>query len=135
MNEFDKELRKALRGEEGFDSAKSESLRQEVTRMYKKKRRRALILAWAAIAVCNFVAIPAIVVFVLSGTTKVLIACAAVAIIAGQVEILTKFWYWVVHGRLLLQEEIKELQLQIAELAQERKKKQQSEQIGSTERI
>jgi len=58
--------------------------------------------AWAAIAACNLVAIPAIVIFVLSGGTKVLIACAAVAIIAGQLEILAKLWYWVVHGRIVL---------------------------------
>jgi len=127
MNEFEKELRKALTGERHFDSARGESLREEVIRMYKKKRKRAMILAWAAIAACNLVAIPAIVIFVLSGGTKVLIACAAVAIIAGQMEILAKLWFWVIHGRIVLQEDIKELQLQIAELAQGMGKKQQSE--------
>ncbi len=117
MNEFEKQLREALTGEQRFDSARGESMRQEVTRMYKKKRKTAMIIAWVAIALCNLVAIPAIVIFVLSGSSKVLIACAAVAIIAGQLEILAKLWYWVVHGRIVLQEEIKELQLQIAQLA------------------
>ena len=117
MNEFERELRDVLTGKQHFDSARSESLKEEVIRMFDRKRKTAMIIAWVMIALCNLVAIPAIVIFILSGSTKVLIACAAVAIIAGQMEILAKLWYWVVHGRLILQKEIKELQLQIANLS------------------
>lgn len=99
-------------GEEPEQAAR-EQLQAEFTR----KRNRLMWIAWGFIAFeCAQIMFFASVYLAVSNT-KVLIALAALIIMSFEGTVLMKLWYWVVHTRLLLVREVKELRLEVAELA------------------
>jgi uncharacterized membrane protein YpjA len=116
MSEVEDDLKKALETIREYDARRANSAGEKAARAFQTKKRRLMIIAWACLAVLFVVFIPVLITFVLSRDSKVLIACATITLVLGQMEVLTKLGYWIVHTRLTLQKEMKELQLQIAEL-------------------
>ena len=90
--------------------------------MYDKWLRTATVIAWAGVAigvVLEIIGVIGVVLGVLGfWDTKLVILFAVVALSGGQWHLLAKLWYWVFNTKLSLRKDIKELQLQIAELSQ-----------------
>ena len=88
--------------------------------MFQKKLNRALILAWTGIGIGVLFESVGLVGLVLSmffaTTLKPMLFFGVIALSGGQFHLLSKLWYWVFHGEIKVRQEIKQLQLQIAEL-------------------
>ena len=118
MDEFDRQLKQTLSGDERFDAGRSDALRKEVLRMYDDKLKTYKWITWGflAFAVLEMLIIAGI--FAAVGDTKVLIALAVLFLVAYESTILMKLWYWTMNVKMSTLKETKELQLQIAELSQ-----------------
>jgi len=119
MTEFDRHLQQALRATPPLDSARGSAVKEEIMNTYDRKIRIAKWLGWAAIAISVLVFVLCVLVYPWLHSTKALIACAAIAILAGQLELLAKLWYWVFWGRMKTAKDLKELELRIAEIQEQ----------------
>ncbi len=99
------------------DEAPDQAAREQLQKEFRGKRRRLMWIAWGFIAFELTQMALFATVYLLASNTKLLIALAALIIMAHEGSILMKIWYWVVHTRLLLVREVKELRLEVAELA------------------
>lgn len=98
---------------ENPDDAAREKLHHE----FSRKRNIAMWITWGFLAFEGAMMVALMLVFVLESNTKTLIALAALFIVSFEGTILVKLWYWVVHTRLLLVREVKEMRLELADLA------------------
>lgn len=117
MDKLEKDIRTTLSDNEKFDTAKAETLRKETTQMFDEKLKKYRWLTWACLIVFTVITISAIQMMVFASNTKVLIVCGIVILGVGQLEVLMKLWYWIMNNKLNVLKEIKQLQLQITELA------------------
>ena len=116
MNEFEKTIRETLSETDKFDAASAETLRKEIIQMYEEKLKKYRWLTWACLIVFAIISIAAIEVLIFASSPKILIISAVVLLGVGQLEVLMKLWYWIMNNKLNVLKEIKQLQLQIAEL-------------------
>lgn len=118
MDEFERQLRQVLSGDESFDTQRSDALREDVARMYDDKLKTYKWVTW------GFLALAMIEMMVLAGAffvvdnTKLLLAFAVMFLVAYESTVLMKLWYWTMNVKMSTLKEMKELQLQIAELSQ-----------------
>jgi hypothetical protein len=121
MDEFEKTIRTTLSDTNKFDAAKAETLRKETVQMFDKKLERAIIIAWVGIGVAVVFEVAGWIGLILSmflgGGVKLMILFGVIALSAGQLHVLAKLCYWVYHNEIKVRKEVKQLQLQIAELA------------------
>ena len=121
MDEFEKTIRTTLSDTDKFDAAKAENLRKEIVQMFQKKLKTALIITWVGIGVAVVFEVAGWIGLVLSmflgGGVKLMIFFGVIALSAGQLHLLAKLCYWVYHNEIKVRTEVKELQLQVAELA------------------
>jgi hypothetical protein len=97
--------------------APNQAAREQLQEEFNHKRSRLMWIAWGFI-LFEFAQIAVFVsIYLAVSNTKLLIALAALIIMAFEGTVLMKLWYWVVHTRLLLVREVKELRLEVAELA------------------
>ncbi len=97
--------------------APDQAARDQLQEEFARKRRRLMWIARGFIAFEFAQMALFAMVYLQVSNTKVLIALAALIIMAFEGTVLMKLWYWVVHTRLLLVREVKELRLEVAELA------------------
>ena len=120
MAEFEKTIRTTLSDTDKFDAAKAETLRKETVQMFDKKLKTAIIIAWAGIGVAVVFEAAGWIGLVLSmflgGGVKLMVFFGIIALSGGQFHLLAKLWYWVYHNEIKVRSEVKQLQLQIAEL-------------------
>jgi len=124
MDDFDKKLRQALSDEEHFDSLKSDALRKEVVKVFDKKLKKVRCLMFVWLAVYGGVAIFALWQFLQIPSTstdgtvlvKRMLLNIFVALIAIEGTVLIKLWCLVVSAKIGILKELKQLQLQIADL-------------------
>lgn len=129
MDEFEKKLRKALSNDAYFDSIKDETCKKEVIKMFDEKLNRARILTWVSLVFFTGLAVFALLSFIvypstnLDGTIHVknMLLNIFLALIFFEATVLVKLWYWVVNTKISVLKEIKQLQLQIAELISKEK--------------
>ena len=101
--------------------APDQAAREQLQAEFGRKRRRLMWIAWGFIAF-EFAQMALLAAVYLSvSDTKLLIALAALIIMSFEGTVLMKLWYWVVHTRLLMVREVKELRLELAELAAQAK--------------
>jgi len=126
MNEPNEDIRSMLGGVPQYDARRGETVKKEVLAMFDRKIFWAKVLAWGMIAVETVVAFVGFLGMVdmletssLSGSQDVkwMILYAALAIAGIEGLTLAKLWYWQVHSRVTIQRELKEMQVQMAELA------------------
>ena len=121
MDEFEKTIRTTLSDTDKFDAAKAENLRKEIVQMFQKKLKTALIITWVGIGVAVVFEVAGWIGLVLSmflgGGVKLMIFFGVIALSGGQLHLLAKLCYWVYHNEIKVRTEVKELQLQVAELA------------------
>lgn len=118
MDEFDRQLKQTLSGEERFDAGRSDAMRKEVLRMYDEKLKRVKWLTWGSLILDAIVIIVLVNLYGVMSDVKALIAIAVLALAAYESTILMKLWYWTMNVKMSTLKEMKELQLQIAELSQ-----------------
>ena len=121
MNDFERQLGAALSRGGGFDEQRAACARKEIVTVYKKKLRTAMAIAWAAIAVAVVMEVAGFVGLVLSlamgGDVRLMILFAVIALSGGQFHLLAKLWYWIMNCRYKVQEDVKQLRLEVAEMA------------------
>jgi len=121
MDEFEKTIRTTLSDTDKFDAAKAENLRKEIVQMFQKKLKTALIITWVGTGVAVVFEVAGWIGLVLSmflgGGVKLMIFFGVIVLSGGQLHLLAKLCYWVYHNEIKVRTEVKELQLQIAELA------------------
>ena len=121
MAEFEKTIRTTLGDTNKFDTAKAETLRKETVQMFDKKLKKAIIIAWVGIGIGVVFEVTGWIGLVLSmflgGSVKLVVFFGVIALSGGQFHLFTKLWYWVYHNEIKVRTEVKELQLQVAELA------------------
>ena len=120
MDEFEKTIRTTLSDTDKFDAAKAETLRKETVQMFEDKLKKVYRYAWLCLIICVAAGGVAGACFGVSaslGSTWGMIASAVIFLGAGQSMVTIKLWYWIMNNKIGVLKEIKQLQLQIAELA------------------
>lgn len=121
MDEFEKTIRTTLSDTNKFDATKAETLSKEIVQMFDKKLKTAIIIAWVGISIgVVFEAagwIGLVLSLFLGGSVKLVVFFGVLALSGGQFHLFTKLWYWVYHNEIKVRTEVKQLQLQMAELA------------------
>ena len=85
--------------------------------MYDKNLKKYRRLTWVCLIAFAIIGVATIEIMVVWGSNlRVLIIGGIVLLGVGQLEVLMKLWYWIMNNKLNVLKEIKQLQLQIAEL-------------------
>ena len=118
MDKLEKQLKKVLEKNGIFDVSKSETLRKEIVQMWcDKNLLRAKLVLWIFLLLSIGMMVGGYIGLRSAGNTRGMILWAIFLMIGFNSTILMKLWYWVVDAKLNIQKEVKQLQLQIAELA------------------
>jgi len=118
MDKLEKQLKKVLEKNGIFDAAKSETLRKELIQMWcEKNLLRAKLVFWIFFLLSLGMMAGGYIGLRYAGNTKEMLSWVIFFMIGFNSTILMKLWYWIVDSKLNVQKEVKQLQLQIAELA------------------
>ena len=118
MDEFDRQLKQTLSGDERFDARRSDALRKDVARMYDDKLRTYKWITWGFLALATIEMMVLAGAFFVVDNTKLLLGFAVLFLVAYESTVLMKLWYWTMNVKMSTLKEMKELQLQVAELSQ-----------------
>lgn len=128
MDKLEKQLKQVLGTNGLFDADKSKTLRKEMEQMIFQKfegdMSRVKVVFWIFLVISAAMMVGGMLFIHYEKGTRGMIFAAVITLIGYNSTILMKLWYWVVSTKLNILKEIKQLQLQIAELAG---KKQPSE--------
>ena len=118
MDNFEKELKKVLEQKGDFDTVRSETLRKEIVQMWcDKNLLRAKLVFWIFFLLSIGIMVGGYIGLSSAANTRGMLSWVIFFMIGFNSTILMKLWYWVVHTRINLQKDLKQIQLQIAELA------------------
>ena len=120
MGEFENTIGKILSDTNQFDASKAQTLRKETVQMFEDKLKKVYRYSLSYLIICVAVCSVAGACFGLSaglGSTWGMIASAVIFLGALQSMVTIKLWYWIMNNKLNVLREMKQLQLQIAELA------------------
>jgi len=120
MDKLEKQLKQVL-GKNGlFDADKSKTLRKEMKQMIFQKfegdMSRVKVVFWIFLVISAAMMVGGMLFINHEKGTRGMIFAAVITLIGYNSTILMKLWYWVVSTKLNILKEIKQLQLQIAEL-------------------
>lgn len=120
MNDIEKELRKILQTNGVFDIDKTESRRKEIEQMILHKFEldmfKVKVVFWIFFVLCLGMMVGGYIGLRSAGNTKSMLSWVIFFMIGFNSTILMKLWYWVVDTKLKVLKEMKQLQLQVAEL-------------------
>jgi len=120
MNEFEKTIQVTLSQTDKFDAGKAETLRKEMVQMFEGKLKKVKLWTWAFLLIDGIIIAGGIssllVNLLITKNTNAMIISAVVVLIAHEGTVLIKLWYWVLNTKYGVLKELKQLQLQIAEL-------------------
>jgi len=116
MDEFEKTIRKTLSDTDKFDAAKAETLRKETIQMFDKRLKKVKLTTQISVLVLAGMIIYGFYRLSHSQNTTEMFTSAILILILSQSTVLMKLWYWVLNSKYGVLKEIKQLQLQIAEL-------------------
>jgi hypothetical protein len=120
MDKLETQLKKVLEKNGVFDVSKSETLRKELIQMqWKKNMFRVKMVFWTGFVLSAGISIIALIHLYHEQNTRSMIFLAVLALIGYNSMIFLKLWLWVANTKLTMLQELKQLQLQIAELAGE----------------
>ena len=117
MEEWEYELRNVLSGVAAPADGRIESLRKEIVEAFARKERkiRYILYAYMAALLAGFIFFTHQ--YWQAGDLKAALWNGILAIIMIEGTILIKLWYWIINTRIATARDIKQLQLQVAELA------------------
>ncbi|MHC4215937.1 MAG: DUF6768 family protein [Planctomycetota bacterium] len=116
MDNLENELKTQLDKEFDFNSNKGEEMRKLISQMFDDKLKMVKWVAWMFLLIDVVILVVAANRFFLSDSTKDMIFMAVIFLVAYESTILIKLWYWVINAKINIVKEIKQLQVQIAEL-------------------
>jgi hypothetical protein len=120
MDELEKTIQVTLSQTGKFDAGKAETLRKEIVQMFEGKLKKVKLLTWAFLLIDVIIIAGGIsgllVNLLITKNTNAMILSAVVVLIAHEGTVLIKLWYWVLNTKYGVLKELKQLQLQIAEL-------------------
>jgi hypothetical protein len=123
MNNLEKELKKTLKTESGIDPDKGQFKQKETEQMkllferFVTNVQRARLVFWIFFAVGLIIMFMGMILLFHLSIPRELNIALFVALVGFNTTILIKLWYWTMHAKFAVLKEIKQLQLQIAELA------------------
>jgi hypothetical protein len=114
MDDFENLLANSLRGGPRPDAGRGEIARKEALRMFENKILIAKVLTWIAIAVSLGLMIGGAV--AISGGRSDGLFIGLLFIYCGvELQVLMKLWFWIVHSRITIQKDLKELEMRLME--------------------
>lgn len=117
MDNFEKELKRVFEKSGNFDATRGQTSRKEIVQMWCDKNLiKAKIVFWITFLACLGMMIGGYLGLRSAGDTKGMVLWAIFIMIGFNSTILMKLWYWVENTKLNILKEMKQLQLQIAEL-------------------
>jgi hypothetical protein len=120
MNDIEKELRKILKADDVLDTDKTESRRKEIEQMILHKYEldifKVKVVFWIFFVLCLGMMAGGYIGLRSAENTKSMLSWVIFFMVGFNSTILMKLWYWVVDTKLKVLKEMKQLQLQIAEL-------------------
>ena len=117
MNNFDETLKKALSNQGYLDPERSSALQQEVIQMYDKKLRIVTYITWGFHVFFGVILLLAAFQMYNSTGVKFVVQGGVIFLTAISGLVVIKLWYWVMNAKISMLKEMKQMQLQIAELA------------------
>ena len=118
MDKFEKQLKQELDKNGLFDADKSKTLRKEIIQMWcDKNLLRTKVVFWIFLLLSLGMMFGGYLGLSSATDTRGMILWAVFLMIGFNSTILIKLWYWVVDAKLNIQKEVKQLQIQIAELS------------------
>ena len=121
MDNLENELKKTLKNEIGFDHNKNQAQRKETKQMFYDKMRNVKIVTWICLVICGAIMLAGMKGMSLN-TGKYVNHALFMALVGFNSTILIKLWCWQMYTKIGIIKEIKQLQLQIAELAEPKSK-------------
>jgi hypothetical protein len=115
-DKFDKLLYDIFGSSDRYDHTRGDKVRDKVATMYDTKLRFTRYFVWAWLVFCTALIVVSVFTFIDSDNVKILLGCAAIAVIAHEGSVLMKLWYWQQNTKYTLLKEMAELKLQIAQL-------------------
>jgi len=121
MSDIEKELKKALKANGRFDKDINAVRRKEIEQMifqkYETDMFKAKVVFWIFLALSLGMMAGGYIGFRFAVDTREMLNWVLLFIMGFNSTILFKLWYWVVDTKLNVLKEIKQLQLQVAELS------------------
>lgn len=93
----------------------AEHIRREASERYRDRLRTTKIVTWAFMAIDIVGMVIAANLWLRTSEVRYMVGAAALFLVFFEGSSLIKLWYWVVHTRVTVQEELKELQLQLSQ--------------------
>jgi len=118
MNEFDKDVKKAMKdeGSPASELAREQSVREMIAATFRGRNRWLAILVWIYIFAFAALGVVVAVAFFRTDAMADKLMYAAIFIMVTFFVGMMKMWYWMLMNRNALAREIKRLELRIAEL-------------------
>lgn len=121
MDNMEKELSELLKNERGPKDCMNETARKEMAQMIFQKFEldmfKVKVVFWIFLIVSAAMMVGGMIFLTHEKGTRGMLFAAVIALIGYNSTVLMKLWYWVVNTKLSILREMKQLQLQIAELA------------------
>ena len=117
MNDFDKDMKKALSQTNGADynGEQENILREMIAVSFKGKSKFITIVTWADMIVFLGIAIFSAVKFFDAGDVRNQIFYATVFLLSSMVMSLVKLWWWTMAHRTAIQRDIKRVEMRLVE--------------------
>jgi len=125
MDEFEKKLSDALRSEAHYDGATGKEMSSMAGGFFDRNVATAKAWTWGILAFDTLCMIILAWALVFVHDVRYVVIIAMLFIVSYATTILMKLWFWIVHTRIKLQEDMRALQLQIAELSEKLERKDQ----------
>ena len=120
MDNLEKKLTQLLSDESDLAGRVDEAARKEMTQMIFEKFEldmfKVKVVFWIFLAVSTAMMVGGMIFLTHEKGVRGMLFAAVIALIGYNSTILMKLWYWVVSTKLSILKELKQLQLQIAEL-------------------
>ncbi len=121
MDNLEKKLTESLSDESALAGRLDQGTRKEMTQMILEKFEldmfKVKIVFWIFLAVSAAMMVGGMIFLTQEQGVRGMLFAAVIALIGYNSTILMKLWYWVVSTKLGILKELKQMQLQIAELA------------------
>lgn len=120
MNDIERELRKVLKANSDFDADKTKARRKETEQMILQKYEldmfKVKVVFWIFFVLSLAMMAGGYIGLRSASETKAMLCWVIFFMIGFNSTILIKLWYWVVDARFKVLKEVKQLQLQVADL-------------------
>ena len=118
MDDFDRKLSDALRSESHYDGTSGKEMSTMAGGFFDRNVATAKAWTWGFLAFETLCMIVLAWALLFVQDVKWVVILATLWMASYATTILMKLWFWIVHTRIKLQEDMRALQLQIAELAE-----------------